>query len=83
HFEPLKHYAEVVLKIEPNKRNSGITFESLAHVDDLSIGHQNLIKTHIFERKHRGILGGFELTDLKITLLTGRAHIKHTEDVSV
>ena len=79
HFEPLKHYAEVVLKIEPNKRNSGITFESLAHVDDLSIGHQNLIKTHIFERKHRGILGGFELTDLKITLLTGRAHIKHTE----
>ena len=79
HFEPLKHYAEVVLKIEPNKRNSGITFESLAHVDDLSIGHQNLIKTHIFERKHRGILGGFELTDLKITLLTGRSHIKHTE----
>ena len=79
HFEPLKHYAEVVLKIEPNKRNSGITFESLAHVDDISIGHQNLIKTHIFERKHRGILGGFELTDLKITLLTGRAHIKHTE----
>ena len=79
HFEPLKHYAEVILKIEPNERNRGISFESCAHVDDISTGHQNLIKTHIFERKHRGILGGFELTDMKITLLTGRAHIKHTE----
>lgn len=79
HFEPLKHYAEVVLKIEPKKRNSGISFESCAHVDDIGIGHQNLVKTHIFERKHRGILGGYELTDVKITLLTGKAHNKHTE----
>ena len=83
HFEPLKHYAEVVLKIEPNKRNIGISFDSCAHVDQISTGHQNLVKTHIFERNHRGILGGYELTDLKITLLTGRAHNKHTEDVSV
>ena len=79
HFEPLKHYAEVVLKIEPAKRNSGISFESLAHVDDITVGHQNLVKTHIFERSHRGILGGYELTDVKITLLTGKEHNKHTE----
>lgn len=79
HFEPLRHYAEVVLKIEPNKRNSGISFESIAHVDDINVGHQNLVKTHIFERSHRGILGGYELTDVKITLLTGKEHNKHTE----
>lgn len=79
HFEPLRHYAEVVLKIEPNKRNSGISFESLAHVDNITVGHQNLVKTHIFERSHRGILGGYEVTDVKITLLTGKEHNKHTE----
>ncbi len=79
HFEPLRHYAEVVLKIEPEKRNNGISFESLAHVDDITIGHQNLVKTHVFERSHRGILGGYELTDVKITLLTGKEHNKHTE----
>lgn len=79
HFEPLRHYAEVVLKIEPDKRNSGISFESLAHVDNITIGHQNLVKTHIFERSHRGILGGYEVTDVKITLLTGKEHNKHTE----
>ncbi|WP_434799596.1 GTP-binding protein [Terrisporobacter vanillatitrophus] len=79
HFEPLRHYAEIVLKIEPDKRNSGISFESLAHVDSITIGHQNLVKTHIFERSHRGILGGYELTDVKITLLTGKEHNKHTE----
>lgn len=79
HFEPLKHYAEVVLKIEPLSRNSNIEFESKAHVDDITIGHQNLVKNHIFERVHRGILGGYELTDIKITLLTGKEHNKHTE----
>lgn len=78
HFEPLGHYAEVHLLIEPALRNKNIEFKSEAHVDDLSIGHQNLIKTHIFEKSHRGILGGYELTDLKITLITGRAHNKHT-----
>lgn len=78
HFEPLRHYAEVVLKIEPNKRNSGITFENKAHVDDITIGHQNLVRTHIFERPHRGILGGYELTDVNIILITGREHNKHT-----
>ncbi|CEI72774.1 hypothetical protein [Romboutsia hominis] len=78
HFEPLGHYAEVHLLVEPNTRNSGITFNSKAHVDDLAIGHQNLVKTHIFEKEHRGILGGYPLVDLNITLLTGRAHKKHT-----
>lgn len=78
HFEPLGHYSEVHLLIEPTNRNSKISFENKAHVDDLSIGHQNLVKTHIFEKDHKGILGGYPLTDLKVTLLTGRAHNKHT-----
>ena len=78
HFEPLGHYAEVHLKITPNNRNTGISFESIAHVDNLSIGHQNLVKTHIFEKEHKGILGGYPLTDVNITLLTGGAHNKHT-----
>lgn len=78
HFEPLGHYAEVHLLIEPSTRNSGIIFKSNAHVDDLIIGHQNLIKTHIFEKEHNGILGGYPLTDINITLITGRAHTKHT-----
>lgn len=78
HFEPLGHYAEVHLLIEPSTRNSGIIFKSNAHVDDLTIGHQNIIKTHIFEKEHNGILGGYPLTDINITLITGRAHTKHT-----
>jgi len=78
HFEPLRHYAEVRLKIEPAERNKGIFFESECHVDNLNIGHQNLIRTHVFERKHKGILTGSQLTDVKITLINGRAHLKHT-----
>lgn len=78
HFEPLKHYSEVHLKLELGERNTGITFESLCHTDDLTTGNQNLVKTHIFERDHHGILTGSPITDLKITLLTGRAHNKHT-----
>ena len=78
HFEPLGHYAEVHIKIEPMPRNSGISFESNALVDNLNIGHQNLVKTHVFEREHRGILGGYPITDVKITLLNGKAHNKHT-----
>lgn len=79
HFEPLKHYAEVHLKLEPNNRGEGITFENKCHADDLTTGNQNLIKTHIFERDHHGILTGSPITDIKFTLLTGRAHNKHTE----
>ncbi|MBI0579301.1 TetM/TetW/TetO/TetS family tetracycline resistance ribosomal protection protein [Neobacillus cucumis] len=78
HFEPLKHYAEVHLKIEPGKRNSGILYESSCHTDDLSIGLQNLVGQHLVEREHHGLLTGSPITDLKITLLTGRAHNKHT-----
>ena len=79
HFEPLKHYAEVHLKLESISRGSGIIFENKCHTDNLTTGHQNLIKTHLFERKHNGILTGSEITDIKVTLLTGRAHNKHTE----
>jgi len=79
HFEPLKHYAEVHLKLESLPRGSGIVFENKCHADHLTTGHQNLIKTHLFERKHNGILTGSEITDIKVTLLTGRAHNKHTE----
>ncbi|MDN4606705.1 GTP-binding protein [Sporosarcina highlanderae] len=78
HFEPLKHYAEVHLKIEPAERNSGITFENVCHANDLSIGNQNLVRSHIFERPHHGLLTGSALTDVKITLLTGRGHNEHT-----
>ncbi|MGG7057286.1 GTP-binding protein [Clostridium tertium] len=79
HFEPLKHYAEVHLKLEPNNRGEGITFENKCHADDLTTGNQNLIKTHIFEKDQHGLLTGFPITDIKFTLLTGRAHNKHTE----
>lgn len=78
HFEPLGHYAEVQLKLEPANRNSGIVFENLCHADDMTVGNQNLVRTHIFEKDHHGILTGSPITDLKITLLTGRAHNKHT-----
>ncbi|MFW6295484.1 MAG: GTP-binding protein [Halanaerobium sp.] len=78
HFEPLKHYAEVHLEIEAAPRNSGIIFKNQASTDDLSRGLQNLVKQHILESEHRGILTGSPLTDLKITLLTGKAHNKHT-----
>ncbi|WP_312475071.1 TetM/TetW/TetO/TetS family tetracycline resistance ribosomal protection protein [Neobacillus sp.] len=78
HFEPLGHYAEVHLKLEPTARNSGITFDSVCHTDHLTVGTQNVIRNHLFERDHHGILSGSPITDVKITLLTGRAHIKHT-----
>ena len=79
HFEPLRHYAEVHLKLLPGKRGEGIVFENRCHNDYLTPGQQNLIKTHIFEKKHRGILTGSEIDDIKVILVTGRAHIKHTE----
>ena len=79
HFEPLKHYAEVHLEIESMPRGSGISFENKCHADHMTSGNQNLVKTHIFEKEHKGILTGSPITDIKITLLTGRAHNKHTE----
>ncbi|ERI89773.1 putative translation elongation factor G [Clostridiales bacterium oral taxon 876 str. F0540] len=79
HFEPLKHYAEVHLKVEPNTRGKGVTYESSCHTDNLSVGVQNVIGRYILEREHHGILTGSALTDVKIKLLTGADHIKHTE----
>lgn len=78
HFEPLMHYAEVQLQLQPGERNSGIQFENACHADDLSLGNQNLVRHHLFEREHHGLLTGSPLTDIIVTLLTGRAHNKHT-----
>ena len=79
HYEPLRHYAEVHLRIEPAERGSGISFASECHVDTLASNYQNLVRTHVFERVHRGILTGAPLTDVKIVLTAGKAHLKHTE----
>lgn len=78
HFEPLGHYAEVQLKLEPAASNSGIHFENACHSNDLPVGNQNLVRHHLFEKEHRGVLTGSPLTDLKVTLLNGRAHSQHT-----
>jgi len=78
HFEPLKHYAEVHLKIEPTARGSGISFESACPLDDLSLNWQRLVETHVFEYTHRGVLIGAPLTDVKIILLAGKADLNHT-----
>ncbi|GGA45119.1 elongation factor G [Psychrobacillus lasiicapitis] len=78
HFEPLKHYAEVHLLIESAERGSGILLDNVCHANDLSIGNQNLVLHHLLERDHHGILTGSALTDVKITLLTGRGHNEHT-----
>lgn len=79
HFEPLKHYAEVHLLMEPGPRGSGITFANACHADDLTVGHQRLIEHHLFERDHHGLLTGSPVTDIRFTLLTGAAHNKHTD----
>ena len=79
HYEPLRHYAEVCLLLEPVEPGSGIVFESRCHVDVLAANYQSLIRTHVFERVHRGILTGAPLTDVKVVLMDGRSHLKHTE----
>jgi len=79
HYEPLRHYAEVHLLLEPAPRGSGMNFDSKCHVDDLERGWQRLIMGHLSERQHIGVLTGSPVTDIKITLLAGRAHLKHTE----
>lgn len=79
HFEPLRHYAEVHLLMEPGEPGSGIQIASGCSEDDLDLNWQRLIFTHIEEREHVGVLTGSGLTDVKFTLLNGRAHIKHTE----
>ena len=79
HFEPLRHYAEVHLRLEPLPRGSGLVFESECSEDELARNWQRLILTHLFEKEHKGVLIGAPITDMKITLIAGRAHLKHTE----
>ncbi len=79
HFEPLRHYAEVHLILEPGERGSGMQYVLDCSEDVLSKNWQRLILTHLEERLHRGVLTGSVLTDVKITVASGRSHIKHTE----
>ena len=79
HYEPLRHYAEVQLRLVPGKPGSGLRFESLCHVDELALNWQRLIETHVFEKVHKGVLIGAPLTDVRVQLLHGRSHLKHTE----
>ena len=79
HFEPLRHYAEVHLMLEPGEPGSGLTVASACSEDELDRNWQRLVLTHLKEREHPGVLTGAAVTDLKITLLSGRAHLKHTE----
>ena len=79
HFEPLRHYAEVHLLLEPGERGSGLQFVSDCSTDILDVNWQRLILTHLEEKEHKGVLSGSPITDMKITLITGRAHQKHTE----
>lgn len=79
HFEPLRHYAEVRLLLEPGHRGSGLELEVDCSEDVLDKNWQRLILTHLEEKAHKGVLTGSEITDMKISLITGRAHLKHTE----
>lgn len=78
HYEPLRHYAEVHLRLTPAERGSGITFQSECSLDVLDSNFQNLIRTHVLEKEHKGLLLGAPLTDVTISLIIGRAHEKHT-----
>ena len=79
HFEPLRHYAEVHLLLEPGEPGSGLQFASVCSEDILDRNWQRLILTHLEEKTHVGVLTGSPVTDIRISLLTGRAHVKHTE----
>ncbi len=79
HFEPLRHYAEVHLLMEPGERGSGLQVGSLCSTDQLDLNWQRLVLTHLLEREHPGVLTGAHITDMKISLAAGRAHLKHTE----
>ena len=79
HFEPLRHYAEVHLLLEPLARGTGLVFDTVCPTDVLDGNFQKLILTHLGEKTHRGVLTGAPITDMKITLLVGKAHLKHTE----
>ncbi len=79
HFEPLRHYAEVRLLLEPGEPESGMQFDAVCSEDVLDRNWQRLVLTHLEEKAHKGVLTGSEITDMKITLIMGRAHLKHTE----
>ena len=79
HFEPLRHYAEAHLLMEPGERGSGIRVASACPTDQLDLNWQRLIFTHVLEREHPGVLTGAPITDIKFTVVAGRAHLKHTE----
>ena len=79
HFEPLRHYAEVHVLLEPLPPGSGLSFDSIVPEDVLDRNWQRLILTHLAEKQHRGVLTGSPVTDMRITLAAGRAHLKHTE----
>lgn len=79
HFEPLRHYAEVHLLMEPKEPGSGLEFAADCSEDDLDRAYQRLILSHLEEKAHLGVLTGSQITDMKITLITGRARQKHTE----
>ncbi|MBQ9843453.1 MAG: TetM/TetW/TetO/TetS family tetracycline resistance ribosomal protection protein [Oscillospiraceae bacterium] len=79
HYEPLRHYAEVHLLLEPLPQGSGLVVSTRCSADVLEAHYQNLVLTHLLEKTHVGVLTGSPITDMKITLLIGRAHIKHTE----
>ena len=79
HYEPLRHYAEVHLLLEPGEPGSGLVFGTRCSEDALDKNWQRLILTHLAEKSHRGVLTGAEITDMRISLVGGRAHAKHTE----
>ncbi len=79
HFEPLRHYAEVHLLLEPGPRGSGVVLDSLCSTDRLDLNWQRLILTHLQEKQHLGVLTGSPITDVRISILGGRADVKHTE----
>ena len=79
HYEPLRHYAEVHLLLEPGERGSGLILDSSCSENDLDRNWQRLILTHLAEKQHLGVLTGAPITDMRITLVSGRAHLKHTE----
>ena len=79
HYEPLRHYAEVHLRLDPLPPGSGLVFDTEVSTDDLALNWQRLVLTHLTEKVHRGVLTGAPITDMKITLVNGRAHLKHTE----
>lgn len=79
HFEPMRHYAEVRFRLEPGKRGSGITYESVCNKERLAVHWHRLIEKHIYEKTHIGILTGSPITDIHIVLTDGKDHLKHTE----